>query len=211
METKQATECEQQVTETKQAIESGQSDKVVLDEKSNASNSTDRGNVSTGKGKILSRIWTFILQDHILGIVRIVSILAGICTLLVGTTQLWLISRKNTKPVLGNPEIIVRVAKIAQGEEPEEFLQIKKSIEKVEEDDNASTIDRAIAAAYRLQSAGKINDAIEKWGSIAEVFEESNRDLAAAAWITVGYLHVQKGEVEKALSVYDKVIDLKGY
>ena len=51
-----------------------------------------------------------------------------------------------------------------------------------------SLADRAIAEAYSLQEEGRIEEAIEKWRSIANVAEGIDDDLAARAWFSVGYL-----------------------
>ena len=211
METKHATERKRQEPEMKQAIGPEQSEDATPDKKINASNSTDRGDVSTGKRKILNRIWTDFLQRPIYGIIGIGTLLIGIGTLLYGIAQFWSIDTKDTESGLITPEFIVRMAKIVQDKEPEEFSQVKQSMRRVEQDHNAPAIDKAIAAAYKLQSTGKTDDAIEKWRSIAGVYESTNINLAAAAWFTVAYLHCQKGEVKKALPVFEKAFILKGY
>ena len=205
------TEHEQQRTEVKQAIELEQSEKATPDEKINASDSTDRGNVSTGKRKILNRIWADFLRHPIYGIIAIATMLFGIGTFLTGISDYRSVGTKDTEPGLITPEFILRFAKIAQGEEPEEFSQVKQSIEEVEQDHNAPAINKAVAAAYRLQRTGRIDDAIEKWASIAGVYESTNINLAAAAWFTVAYLHYENGEVKKALPVFEKAFILKGY
>ena len=72
-----------------------------------------------------------------------------------------------------------------------------------------SVIDKAIADASMLQQNGAIEDAIEKWCSIANIVEETDSDLAARAWFSVGYLYSQEGEPEKAIPAYDKAIYLR--
>ncbi len=79
-----------------------------------------------------------------------------------------------------------------------EDIQDYRNIDKPEEvagvvqedrDSHASTLaDRAIAEAYSLQEEGRIEEAIEKWRSIAIVAEGIDDDLAADAWFSVGYL-----------------------
>ena len=54
-------------------------------------------------------------------------------------------------------------------------------------------MDRAIADAYSLQRAGRIDDAIERWRSIANIAETIDNDLAARAWLSVGYLLYERG------------------
>lgn len=72
-----------------------------------------------------------------------------------------------------------------------------------------SVIDKAIAEASALQQGGAIEEAIEKWRSIANIVAETDSDLAARAWFSVGYLHSQNGEPEKAIPAYDKAIYLR--
>ena len=72
-----------------------------------------------------------------------------------------------------------------------------------------SVIDKAIADASMLQQNRAIEDAIEKWCSIANIVEETDSDLAARAWFSVGYLYSQEGEPEKAIPAYDKAIYLR--
>ena len=72
-----------------------------------------------------------------------------------------------------------------------------------------SAIDKAIADASMLQKNGAIEDAIEKWSSIANIVKETDSELAARAWFSVGYLYSQEGEPEKAIPAYDKAIYLR--
>ena len=72
-----------------------------------------------------------------------------------------------------------------------------------------SVIDKAIADAFTLQQNGATKDAIEKWCSIANIVEETDSHLAARAWFSAGYLHSQDGEPAKAISAYNKAIDLR--
>lgn len=60
-----------------------------------------------------------------------------------------------------------------------------------------SPLDRAITEAFSLQRAGEIEEAIEKWRSIANVTEGSAPDIAALAWLSIGSLLYEK-EVEDA-------------
>ncbi len=72
-----------------------------------------------------------------------------------------------------------------------------------------SVIDKAIVEASVLQQRGDIDAAIEKWHSIANIVEESDKDLASHAWFSAGYLYSQEEEPEKAILAYDKAIILK--
>ncbi|RKU08065.1 hypothetical protein C6501_17125 [Candidatus Poribacteria bacterium] len=70
-------------------------------------------------------------------------------------------------------------------------------------------IDKAIADASALQQSGDIEAAIEKWRSIANIVEGSDKNLASHAWFSVGYLYSQEEEPEKAILAYDRAIILK--
>lgn len=84
-----------------------------------------------------------------------------------------------------------------------------KNLRDLLQNSELSVIDKAIAEASALQQEGAIKDAIEKWRSIANIVEETDNDLAALAWFSVGYLHSQEAELEKAILAFDKAIYLK--
>ena len=90
-------------------------------------------------------------------------------------------------------------------DDPEKASQ---AVESIQENPEASPISKTIALAVSLQQQGKINEAIEKWRAVAHVAEESNKDQAAVAWFSVGYL-LQDEKPEDSISVYDKAIRLK--
>ena len=77
--------------------------------------------------------------------------------------------------------------------EPVATQEAEEAIQEVRQNPEASPIDRAIADAYLLQRLGRIDEAIEKWRSIANVTEGSDNDLAARAWLSVGYLLYERG------------------
>ena len=82
-------------------------------------------------------------------------------------------------------------------------------VETVQQSPVASPIDRAVAAAISLQQQGKIEEAIKKWSSIANVAEGVDRQLQARAWFSVGYLHGEEDNWEAVLDAYNKAIRLK--
>ena len=71
--------------------------------------------------------------------------------------------------------------------------EAEEAVRDIRRNPEASLLARAIADAYSLQRAGKIEEAIEKWRSIANVAEGSDNDLAARAWLSVGYLLYERG------------------
>ncbi len=103
--------------------------------------------------------------------------------------------------------------------------EAEEAVREVRQNPEASPIDRAIADAYSLQQAGRIDEAIEKWHSIAKVMEGIDNDLAAHAWLSVGSLLYKKGEedagirkvrkmletnkIQESIAAFDRAIHLK--
>ena len=81
--------------------------------------------------------------------------------------------------------------------DPDQARQAGETLQEVRQKLVASVLDRAIGDAVSLQRAGKREEAIEKWRSIANVAEGSDPDLAARAWLSIGSLLYEK-EVEDA-------------
>ena len=90
-------------------------------------------------------------------------------------------------------------------DDPEKASQ---AVEGIRENPDASLLSRTIALAVSLQQQGKINEAIDKWRAVAHVAEESNKDQAAVAWFSVGYL-LQDEKPEDGISAYNKTLRLK--
>ena len=95
-----------------------------------------------------------------------------------------------------------KIIELIRAVKSEESPQLKKSVQKVEKNHKASVVDKAIFEAYRLQLAGEIEDALEKWRSVANVVEGTNNDLAAGAWYAVGFLHMKEIIGERKFSVF---------
>ena len=79
----------------------------------------------------------------------------------------------------------------------------------IEQNPKASLIEKAIADAYMLQRGERIEEAIEKWRSIANITEGNDNRLASRGLVSVGYLCVKEGMGEHALSALNKAIDLE--
>lgn len=79
----------------------------------------------------------------------------------------------------------------------------------VEQSPKISLIQKAIADAYMLQQDERIEEAIEKWRSVANIVEGNDNDLASKALASVGYLCLKEGAGERALSALNKAINLK--
>ena len=85
-----------------------------------------------------------------------------------------------------------------------------RTVASVQQDPTASVIDRAHAEAVLLQQQGKIEEAIEKWRSIANGAGEEDSQLEARAWFSIGYLR-SRGEgadLEAVIDACTKAINL---
>ena len=88
---------------------------------------------------------------------------------------------------------------------------------KIDEDEKngqqkSDSLNQAVAAAISLQQQSKIEEAIEKWRSIANIAEGTDNELAARAWFSVGYLTSPKNtfgeDFKEAVKAYDKAIEI---
>ena len=84
-------------------------------------------------------------------------------------------------------------------------------VENVQQNPESSLIERAVADALLLQNQGKIEKAIIKWRAVALVSEESDKDLAASAWFSVGYLLHNKNDPDfnAEIEAYREALRLK--
>ena len=90
----------------------------------------------------------------------------------------------------------------------EEIEEVKQAVANVRENPRASPIDRAVALAVFFQQQGKRDEAIEKWRAVAQIAEDSDNDLAAKAWYSVGYLFRDENP-EDCLLANNEAIRLK--
>ena len=60
-----------------------------------------------------------------------------------------------------------------------------------------------------LQRSEKIEEAIEKWRSIANIAEGHDKILAVQAWVSVGFFYINKRMGEEALTALDKALNLR--
>ncbi|MDE0313466.1 MAG: tetratricopeptide repeat protein [Candidatus Poribacteria bacterium] len=91
---------------------------------------------------------------------------------------------------------------------PHKVEIFKTTIADIQQNSDLSLENKAIIEAYRLQNAGEIPEAIEKWRSIANTAKGVNDDLVARAFFSIGYLHSEENENDQALSAYDQAIEL---
>ena len=94
--------------------------------------------------------------------------------------------------------------------------EARRAIEGVQNNPEASIIDRAIVEAVNFQRRGEAAKAIEKWRSIANVAEGVDDQLSARAWLSVGFLHqrvrIEGDETEntrQALIACDEALRLR--
>ena len=102
-------------------------------------------------------------------------------------------------------EIVRDMNAEAAADNPEEAQQ---AVENLQNNPAASPIGKAIAHAVSLQQQGNRDEAIEKWRAVALIAEESDNDLAARAWYSVGYL-IRDGSPEDCIVANDRAIRLK--
>ena len=91
---------------------------------------------------------------------------------------------------------------------PNKVEIFKTTIEDILQNPEISLGEKAIIEAYRLQNAGNVPEAIEKWRSIANTAKGVNNDIVARAFFSIGYLHSEQNERDQALSAYDEAIAL---
>ena len=102
-------------------------------------------------------------------------------------------------------EVLGKINAQVVANDPEKVRQVT---EDVRNNPRASLLSRAIVKAFSLQRQGKKEEAIEKWRGIANVVEENDKNLAARAWFSIGYLLDEQGEYEEAINAYSRSIDL---
>ena len=86
--------------------------------------------------------------------------------------------------------------------------ELSENVASFQGDSSASPIARAIAAAVRLQQQGKIEEAVEKWRSIANIAGEEDRQLQARAWFSIGYLREEGDDLEAVIDAYTTAIQM---
>ena len=95
------------------------------------------------------------------------------------------------------------------GADPDKASEV---VESVKQNPDSPLINQAVAVAISLQQQGKVEEAIKKWRSIANIAEVTDNELAARAWFSVGYLtspkNVEGEDFKGAIDAYDKAIDL---
>lgn len=88
--------------------------------------------------------------------------------------------------------------------------KVREGVENVQQNPDSSLIDRAVVDALSLRKQNKIEAAIEKWRSIANIAEGIDNARAAQSWFSIGYLFNSKEEPDfnAAIDAYDKALQL---
>ena len=188
--------------ETTQTVEPEQSEEVILRETIDLSDNMTAENISTSKCNILKRFWTFFLEHPIAVITCVGILLGGIGTFFIGINA---IRSNNSNLSLSGEDIF----KFTEAVKSEDTSQIEKFLERVKGNPEAPVLDRAIAEAFKLQTNKKIDEAIEKWESIANIAEKNDNTIAAGAWFSAGNLLLQQGRHGKAIFDFSKALNLK--
>ena len=89
-------------------------------------------------------------------------------------------------------------------EEPE---NVGRAIKSVRNDPDSTFLENAVADALALVSNRKTNEALRKWHAIAELAEGHDNELAARAWLSVGFLVVPKN-LSYSVTANDRAINL---
>ena len=101
-------------------------------------------------------------------------------------------------------DIIRTLTANAAAENPENVSEL---IDSVRSNPDSTLLDNAVADAFSLYSQGKIIESLRKWHAIAELAEEHDKELAARAWLSVGFL-VATRDWEYSITANDRAIAL---
>ena len=100
------------------------------------------------------------------------------------------------------------ISKLVQSGTSEASSEVGNLLQKIQQDPGSSVIDRAIVEAHRLQQEGKVDDAIKKWGSIANISEGIDNDIAAWAFFARGAANNNLGKHDEAILDCNEAIRL---
>ena len=100
------------------------------------------------------------------------------------------------------------IRKLVQSGTSEVPLDVGNLIRKIQQDPEASVIDKAIVSAFRLQQEGKVDEAIKKWSAIANTLEGIDNDRAAVVFFARGAAKNNLGKRDEAILDYNEAIRL---
>ncbi len=100
------------------------------------------------------------------------------------------------------------ITKLVQPGKSEVSSEVEAILRSLQLEPGTSLIDKAIVEAVRLQQAGKTDDAIKQWSSIANIAEGIDNDIAAAAFFARGVININLERDEEAISDLNEAIRL---
>lgn len=100
------------------------------------------------------------------------------------------------------------ILKLIQSGESEVPLTSENVLQKVQEDPEASVIDKAIVSALTLQQEGKVDEAIKKLSAIANTLEGIDNDKTAEIFFARGVVNGSLGKHDEMISDLNEVIRL---
>ena len=124
----------------------------------------------------------------------------GVIIAFLGVVIAYLVFRRSKPP----PELTSE-----EVSKPENASEVEGYIKAVDRNPKASLKEKAIADAFMLQRSEKIEEAIEKWRSIANIAEGHDKAWAFQAWASAGFLYIGKHMAKEALAALSKALDLK--
>ena len=101
------------------------------------------------------------------------------------------------------------ISKLVQPGTFEVSSEVEDILRAIQLEPGTSVIDKAIVEAVRLQQAGKTDEAIKQWSSIANISEGIDNDKAAAAFFARGSLKMSLKRHEAAISDANEAIRLR--
>ena len=155
----------------------------------------------------------------VLGFMAVVIPIVGVVSWRVARAQFRQIEAEAQKNVITSKqhadEARSLVKEIKTKRDEAESLVGKINAETVGKDPDkareAAEIHQAIAAAVLLQQEGKIDEAIDKWRSIASIAEGLDKELGAQAWFSIGHLSGEKADHEAAIYANTQALRLNPY
>ena len=196
-----ATQQTQTPNDTSKEQASTQTPQDPVTQQTQPSNDTTSGEVPNSIHIFGVRLELTITLGVLLGvIVTLIGAIVALLSFIFGTKTRSKSPPELTIEVVSKPEN----ASIEVVSKPENASEVEEYIKAIERNPKATLEEKAIADAYALQRSEKIEEAIEKWRSIANIAEGHDNDLASKALASVGYLCLKEGMGEDALSALDK-------
>ena len=190
------------VSNNSQKDSATQTSSKIPTQKTQSSNDTSSGKVDPKTQLANEPTKKGATTDNNKNLIGIGALLGGIAAVLTVILQLVKFIHK----VRSKVDLPYSAEDIDKQDIAEKLDKIQKA---VEQNPKASLIEKAITDAYMLQRGERIEEAIEKWRSLANTVEGNDNDLASKALASVGYLCLKEDMGEDALSALNEAINLK--